>query len=73
MGATEKDKQIIRQSQLKFVMDYFQMCELCPSLSDIIKVTSIMEKFVIEGYSSDINKSYERIDQFIDDQYRGKK
>ena len=71
MAATEKDKQIIRQSQLKFVMDYFQMCGLCPSLADVIKVTSIMEKFVIEGYSKSLKESYDRIDQYIDSEYRG--
>lgn len=70
--ATEKDKQIIRQSQLKFVIDYFQMCNLCPTMTDIISVTTMMEKFVIEGYNSDIKASFERIDKFIDDEYRGR-
>ena len=71
MAATEKDKQIIRQSQLKFVMDYFNMCGLCASLADIIKITAMMEKFVIEGYSTSIKESYDRIDEFIDSEYRG--
>ncbi len=69
--ATEKDKQIIRQSQLKLVLDYFQMCGICPSLTDVIKVTTMMEKYVIEGYSTDITSSFERIEKFIDEQYRG--
>ena len=69
--ATEKDKQIIRQSQLTLVLDYFQMCGICPSLTDVIKVTTMMEKYVIEGYSTDITSSFERIEKFIDEQYRG--
>ena len=69
--ATEKDKQIIRQSQLKLVLDYFQMCGLCPSLGDVIKVTTMMEKYVIEGYSTDIMNSFERIEKYINEEYRG--
>lgn len=69
--ATEKDKQIIRQSQLKFVADYFSMCGICPTLGDLVKVTTMMEKYVIEGYSTDIMSSFERIEKFIDEQYRG--
>ena len=70
--ATEKDKQIIRQSQLKFTADYFNMCGICPTLGDLIKVTTMMEKYVIEGYSSDIMSSFERIEKFINEEYRGK-
>ena len=64
--------QIIRQSQLKFVADYFKMCDICPSLTDIMSITTMMEKYVLEGYSPDIKASFERIDKFIDDEYRGR-
>ncbi len=69
--ASEKDKQIIRQSQLKFCMEYFNACSICPTLTDVISVTTMLEKYVIDGYNSDIKASFERIDKFIDEQYRG--
>jgi hypothetical protein len=69
--ATDKDKQIIRQSQLKLCLDYFNMCGYCPSLADTISITHMLEKFVSEGYSKDMKESFERIDKYISDQYKG--
>jgi len=70
--ATEKDKQIIRQSQLKFSLDYFTTCGYCPNTTDLIKTTAMLEDFVINGYSKDMASKFERLDEYINNEYRGK-
>jgi len=69
--ATEKDKQIIRQSQLKLSLDYYQMCGYCPNITDLIKTTAMLEDFVINGYSKDMASKFERLDEYITKEYRG--
>jgi hypothetical protein len=70
MAATEKDKQIIRQSQLKLCLDYFQMCGICPTMSDTIRITKMLEEYVIQGYNDRMQHAFEKIDQYIQSQYK---
>jgi len=69
MARTTQDH-IIAQSQLKLTLDYFQMCEVCPSLSDVIKISAMLEKYVKDGYSANLVESFEKIDQYIQENYR---
>ncbi len=69
---TEKDLQIIRQSQLKLSLDYLTSCGICPSMVDLVKVTTMLENFVVNGYrSADIPK-YEAVDKYINETYKTK-
>lgn len=70
--ASEKDRQIIRQSQLKLSLEYFNACGFCPTMADLIKTTTMLEDFVINGYSSNLVAKFDKIDAYIDDNYRGK-
>jgi len=56
--ATEKDKQITRQSQIKLALDYYTTCGYCPSMTDLIKTTAMLEDFVIKGAPSIITSWY---------------
>lgn len=69
MARTTQD-QIIAQSQLKLTLDYFQMCQVCPSLSDVIKISTMLEKYVKDGYSTTLAESFEKIDKYIQDNYK---
>ena len=69
MARTTQD-QIIAQSQLKLTLDYFQMCQVCPSLSDVIKISPMLEKYVKDGYSTTLAESFEKIDKYIQDNYK---
>jgi hypothetical protein len=71
--ATEKDRQIIRQSQSKLALEYFNACGVCPTLTDLIKTTTMLEDFVINGYSSTMIMKFEKLDAYIHDEYIGKK
>jgi len=71
MARTQQD-QIIAQSQLKLTLEYFNACGLCPSLADMIKISTMLEKYVKEGYSSTLAESFEKIDQYILENYNKK-
>jgi len=67
---TEKDLQIIRQSQLKLTMDYFNACGTCPSITDLLKVTTMLENFVVNGYKTADLPKYEALDRYINEFYK---
>lgn len=69
MARTTQD-QIIAQSQLKLILDYFQMCGVCPSLSDVVKISTMLEKYVKDGYSTTLAESFDKIDKYIQDNYK---
>lgn len=68
-NASEKDKQIIRQSQLKLSLDYFNHCGICPSIVDLMKTTTMLEDFVINGYSKEMVSKFENLDIYIKETY----
>lgn len=67
--ARNSQEQIVAQSQLKLTLDYFQMCGICPSLSDVIKVSTMLEKYVKDGYSTALVDAFNRIDNYIGTEY----
>jgi hypothetical protein len=69
MARTSQD-QIIAQSQLKLTLEYFQMCDICPTLSDVVKISTMLEKYVKDGYSTQLMESFSRIDDYIQEEYK---
>jgi hypothetical protein len=68
--ARTQSEQIVAQSQLKVTLDYFQMCGICPTLADVMKVSTMLEKFVRDGYSTQLMESFSRIDDYIQEEYK---
>lgn len=68
--ARNSQDQIIAQSQLKLTLEYFQMCEVCPSLADVIKISTMLEKYVKDGYSTTLVEAFDKIDRYIQDNYK---
>jgi hypothetical protein len=68
--ATEKDRQIIRQSQIKSTIDYFNMMGIQPTLEDVVKTTTLLEMFCVEGYSKEMIGRFEKLDQHIQEMYK---
>lgn len=68
--ARTQSEQIVAQSQLKVTLDYFQMCGICPTLADVMKVSTMLEKFVRDGYSTQLMESFSRIDAYIQEEYK---
>ena len=61
----KKQEMIIRQSQINALIEYFKMVEKKPVLSDIIKISSMMEKYIHNGYSKDLGESFIKVDEHI--------
>ena len=62
---TAQQNQIIRQSQVKLVVDYFSLIGKKPQLSDVIKISSMMEKYITNGYSKELGENFEKVDEHI--------
>lgn len=69
MARTTQD-QIIAQSQLKLTLDYFQMCGICPTLSEVVKISTMLEKYVKDGYSAALVESFDKIDAYIKENHK---
>ena len=65
--------QIARQSQIKVVADYFSMCGICPTLKDMVSVTTVLVDYIENGYSKEMGERLEKVDNYIQDEYKGKK
>jgi len=68
-NATEKDRQIIRQSMSKLALQYFENCRVCPTMADIVKITTMLEDYTINGYSKDMVSKMEKLDEYIQETY----
>ena len=66
-----KQEMIIRQSQIKLALDYFNACNICPTLADLVKTTTMLEKYIKDGYSPELISKFEKTDEFINKEYRG--
>jgi hypothetical protein len=64
---TRQQDLIIRQSQLKEAIRYCELLNKQPSLVDVIKITTMLEKFINDGYSKDMVELMEKVDSHIKD------
>jgi len=61
----KKQELIIRQSQINSLIEYFKLVDKKPNLSDVIKISTMMEKYIHNGYSKELGESFLRIDEHI--------
>lgn len=69
--ASTQQEQIVRQSQIKLALDYFNACGVCPTMVDLMKTTTMLEQFIINGYSNDLVSSFNELDKHIQKEYKG--
>lgn len=62
---TRQQEQIIRQSQISTAVNYFNLIGKKPSMVDLIKVSTMMEKFITDGYSKSMVELMEKVDEHI--------
>ena len=70
--ASTQQEQIIRQSQIKLALDYFNSCNICPTMVDLMKTTTMLEQYIVNGYSNDLVSSFNELDKHIQKEYKGK-
>lgn len=66
---TSKERQIIRQSQIKLALDYFHSCGVCPTSKDLIRTTTLLEDYIFNGYSKSLSDRFEKLDEYISENY----
>ena len=62
---TRQQDLIIRQSQISTAVNYFTLLGKKPTMVDLIKVSTMMEKFINEGYSKSMVELMEKVDEHI--------
>lgn len=65
----KNQESIIRQSQLKFVLDYTKLIGTPLSLKEIIGVTNVLVDYCQNGYNKELGDRLTKIDKFIQDKF----
>jgi hypothetical protein len=63
--AQSQGKQISTQSNLKLLVEYMQCREKCLSLVELMQITTVLNDFVENGYSKELEGRFEKIEQVI--------
>lgn len=66
-----RQRMIIRQSQIKLALKYYGACDICPSMVDLIRTTTMLEDYMVNGYSKDMVTKFEKLDAHIQKEYKG--
>jgi hypothetical protein len=61
----KKQELIVRQSQINALIEYFKLVDKKPNLSDLVKISTMMEQYVHNGYSKQLGESLLKIDEHI--------
>lgn len=69
--AQSKERQIGAQSSLKLVQDWATSCGYCLSLKDLVGVSVVIVDYVENGYSKEIGERLTKIDNYLQEQYKG--
>jgi hypothetical protein len=60
-----KQELIVRQSQINATIEYFKLVDKKPNLSDVIRISTMMTKYVQDGYNKELGESFLKIDEHI--------
>jgi hypothetical protein len=63
--AQSQGKQISTQSNLKLLVEYMQCREKCLSLVELMQITTVLNDFVENGYSKELEGRFEKVEQVI--------
>ncbi len=63
--AQSQGKQISTQSNLKLLVEYMQCRDKCLSLVELMQITTVLNDFVENGYSKELEGRFEKVEQII--------
>ena len=69
MNEREKQEVIVRQSQLKFVMDYAKMINVNLTLLEMVRISRVLTNYVMDGYNTNTLDLLEKADKLIKDKF----
>jgi hypothetical protein len=61
----KKQELIVRQSQINSTIEYFKLIGKKPNISDIFKISTMMARYVHNGYSKELEESFMKMDEHI--------
>lgn len=68
-----KDRQIASQSSMKLVLDWATSCGKCLTMKELVGMSVVLVDYVENGYSAEIGKRLEAIQDHIDNKGLPKK
>jgi hypothetical protein len=63
------NREEIRQVMCGLALEYFHSCGICPTLSDLIKTSTMLEEYCVNGYGRDMIMKFDRLDDYINQEY----
>jgi hypothetical protein len=66
---SHKDITIIRQSSLKWVHDYLRMVGTPCTMKEVIKMSEIVTKYVVDGPTKEVMEKFAAIDKHLMGKY----
>lgn len=60
---------IVRQSSLKFCLEYYELMGIKPSIKEVIGLTNVIVDYCKEGYDKDLGKKLSSIEKILKDKY----
>ena len=70
--AQNQSRQIATQSSLKLIQDWSQSCGYCLTMKDLVGVSVVLVDYVENGYTKELGDRLEKIDTYLQEQYKGK-
>jgi len=64
--AQNKDRQIAAQSSLKLVLEWSNSCGKCLELKELVGITNVIVDYVENGYSAELGKRLDTIQDHLD-------
>ena len=64
--AQNKERQIAAQSSLKLVLEWSTSCGKCLELKELVAITNVIVDYVENGYTAEIGKRLETIQDHLD-------
>ena len=67
-----KERQIASQSSLKLIQEWAVSCGYCLTMKDLVGVSVVLVDYVENGYTKELGDRLEKIDTYLQEQYKGK-
>lgn len=60
---------IVRQSSLKFTLEYYELIGIKPSIKEVIGLTNVIVDYCKEGYDKDLGTKLTNIEKKLKEKY----
>jgi hypothetical protein len=66
MNQKEKDQATIRDSQLKFVLDYLKWINCKLTLDEVVAISTVTNQYCLYGYTASVKEMINSVDKMIE-------